>query len=296
MSTVAAARVEAGHARGWRDWVELSKPRITRMVAFTSAAGLWLAPQRPSWFVSIVSVLATATVVSAANMLNQYLERDSDALMVRTRSRPIAAGRLQPGPALLVSLALGAASIAALVFVVNPLAGLLAFVALVSYVWIYTPMKRMSSDALLVGAVPGAMPPLIGWVSATGVIDMKGAVLFSILFVWQLPHFLAIAILLREDYARGGLRVHPVVHGERSSKRWVLIWSVAQLAVSLLVVPLGMAGWVYGVIATAAGIAYIVYAARGFGAEDTKRWARRLMFASLFWLGIVFTALMVLAK
>ena len=293
MSTVAAAVEEETHPGLFRDLVELSKPRITRMVAFTSAAGLWLAPDRPSWWVSILAVFATAMVVSAANMLNQYLERDSDALMSRTRTRPLASGRLSPALALAVSLSLGVLSIAILVFLVNPLAGLLAFIALVSYVWIYTPMKRLSTDALLVGAVPGAMPPLIGWVSATGQLDLKGIVLFSILFVWQLPHFLAIAIMLQDDYARGGLRVHPVVRGERSAKRWAIVWSVAQLLVSLLVLPMGMVSWPYGVVAALAGLAYLAFAIYGLRVEDTRRWALRLMFASIFWLGIVFTALMV---
>lgn len=297
MSTVAAAAVEEEtHPGLFRDLVQLSKPRITRMVAFTSAAGLWLAPDRPSWLVSILAIAATAMVVSAANMLNQYLERDSDALMFRTRTRPLASGRLSPGLALAVSLGLGALSVAILVFLVNPLAGLLAFIALVSYVWIYTPMKRLSTDALLVGAVPGAMPPLIGWVSATGQLDLQGIVLFSILFVWQLPHFLAIAIMLQDDYARGGLRVHPVVRGERSAKRWAIVWSVAQLLVSLLVLPMGMVSWPYGLVAVVAGLAYLAFAVHGLRVEDTRRWARQLMFASIFWLGFVFTALMVWSK
>ncbi len=294
MSTVAAAGgIEAVHPGLLRDLVALTKPRITTMVVFTSAGGLWLAPERPSWWVSALAILATAMVVSAANALNCYLERDTDALMNRTRRRPLAAGRLAPGTALIFSLGLAVVSLTILLFAVNPLAALLAFIALVSYVWIYTPMKRMSSDALLVGAVPGALPPLIGWVSATNRIDLPGVVLFAILFIWQLPHFLAIAILCKEDYARGGHKVFPVVRGERSAKRWAVGYAVAQLAISLLAVPVGLAGWFYAVVATLAGGAFLAYAIYGLRPDQGIPWARRLMLGSVLYLGVVFTALMV---
>ncbi|HEY0838952.1 MAG TPA: heme o synthase [Vulgatibacter sp.] len=291
MSSVAAAGVEGVQRTPFRDLVALTKPRITAMVVFTAAGGLWLAPERPSLFVMLVSILATGMVVSAANALNCWLERETDARMNRTRRRPLPAGRLSPQLALAFGLGLAVTSLAMLTFLVNPLAGLLAFIAFVSYVWIYTPMKRMSSDALLVGAVPGALPPLIGWVSATNRIDLPGLVLFTILFVWQLPHFLAIAILCQEDYARGGHKVFPVVRGEAAARRWAVVWSVAQLAVSLLPVPLGLAGWPYGIVAAVAGLAYLAYAVTGLRNGGGKAWARRLMLSSVAWLGVIFTAL-----
>lgn len=308
LSSVAAAGVDGVHRTLLRDLFALTKPRITSLVVFTAAGGLWLAPaaDRPSWFVMAMSVLATAMVVSAANTLNCWYERDTDALMNRTRRRPLPAGRVSSPLALAFGLGLAAVSLSMLTFLVNPLAGLLAFIAFVSYVWIYTPMKRMSSDALLVGAVPGALPPLIGWVSATNRIDLPGMVLFAILFVWQLPHFLAIAILCREDYARGGHKVFPVVRGDVAARRWTVIWSVAQLAVSLLPVFTGLAGWGYGIVALVAGTAYLVYAIAGVrrlkvtvpegdprSDPGGKRWARRLMLASVTWLAVIFAALMV---
>ncbi|HWV39532.1 MAG TPA: heme o synthase [Vulgatibacter sp.] len=294
MSSVAAAEVDGVHRTLVRDLFALTKPRITALVVFTAAGGLWLAPEadRPSIFVMAISVLATAMVVSAANALNCWYERDTDALMNRTRRRPLPAGRISSPVALAFGLALAVVSLAMLTFLVNPLAGLLAFIAFVSYVWIYTPMKRMSSDALLVGAVPGALPPLIGWVSATNRIDLPGLVLFAILFVWQLPHFLAIAILCEEDYARGGHKVFPVVRGERAARYWTVIWSAAQLVVSLLPVFTGLAGWAYGVVALLSGAAFLAYAIDGLRRGGGKPWARRLMLASVIWLAVIFAALM----
>jgi len=274
-----------------RDLVALTKPRITALVLLTTAGGLGLAPGELPWHLHLVTVLATGLVVSAASTLNNYLERDTDALMQRTRRRPLAAGRISPQLALYFGLALAAISIPALVFLVHPLPGLLAFIAFVSYVWLYTPMKRMSTDALLVGAVPGAMPPLIGWTAVTGTIDLAGLVLFMVLFVWQLPHFLAIAIYCGEDYARGGHKVHPVVRGVESAKRWATIWAAAQLAVSLLLVPLGVAGWFYCVVAAVAGTAYLVFAARGIGRDLGRDWSKRLMMGSIYYLCAIFFSL-----
>lgn len=274
-----------------RDLVALTKPRITATVLLTTAGGLGLAPVEIPWPEKLLTILGTGLVVSGASALNCWVERDVDARMNRTRKRPLPAGRLSAQSALVFGLTLAALSILMLTFGVHPLPGLLAFIAFVSYVWVYTPMKRLSSDALLIGAVPGAMPPLIGWTAATGRIDLAGFVLFMLLFVWQLPHFLAIAIYSKDDYARGGLRVHPVVRGEASAKRWALVWSVAQLAVSLLLVPMGVAGWLYGAVAAIAGTVYVVYAAMGVGREVPRQWARRLMFGSIFYLCALFVAL-----
>lgn len=277
-----------------RDLVALTKPRITTMVLVTTAGGLGLAPAgQLTWMQKLLTIFATGLVVSAASALNCYLERDTDALMNRTRKRPLAAGRLSPALALGFGLGLAAIAIPLLTFCVHPLPGLLAFIAFVSYVWLYTPMKRMSTDALLVGAVPGAMPPLIGWTAATGKLDLPGLVLFAILFVWQLPHFLAIAIYCKEDYARGGHKVFPVVRGEESAKRWAVLWSVFQLAVSLLLVPLGVAGWIYGSVAAIAGTAYLAYATYGVGRDLGRGWSRRLMMGSIYYLTAIFVALMV---
>lgn len=292
MRVVAAADTHVSSGT-LRDFVALTKPRITATVLLTTAGGLGLAPVEIPWPEKLLTILGTGLVVSGASALNCWVERDIDAKMNRTKKRPLPAGRVSPQAALIFGLVLAVVSIAMLTFGVHPLPGLLAFIAFVSYVWIYTPMKRMNSDALLVGAVPGAMPPLIGWTAATGRIDLAGLVLFMLLFTWQLPHFLAIAIYSKDDYARGGLQVHAVARGEASAKRWALIWAVAQLAVSLLLVPLGVAGWLYGVVAAAAGVVYVVYAATGVGREVPREWARRLMFGSIYYLCALFVALLV---
>lgn len=276
-----------------RDLVALTKPRITLLVLVTTAGGLGLAPGSLPWYLHVLTIVCTGMVVSAASTLNNWLERDTDALMRRTMRRPLAAGRVHPNVAFAFGMILAAISIPALIFFVHPLPGLLAFIAFVSYTWIYTPMKRMTTDALHVGAVPGAMPPLIGWTAVTGEIDLAGLVLFMILFTWQLPHSLAIFMSLADDYARGGHRVHPVVRGQPSARRWTLVWAVAQLAVSLLLLPLGTAGWIYGIAALVAGLAFVAQALRGVIAEPEPGWSRRLMFGSIRYLCVIFLALAV---
>lgn len=280
-----------------RELIAVTKPRITSTVVLTAAAGVWLAnrtfPELAlSWAPSLVAVLAVGALVSGASALNCWYERGTDALMKRTRNRPIPAGRLSPAAAVAWGGSLCALSLAVLALAFSPLAGLLGFIALVSYVWIYTPMKRLSPDALFVGAFPGAAPPLIAWTAVTGRMDLVGLALFAVLFVWQLPHFLAIAYLCREDYAAAGLRVHPVAHGIRSTKRGALFWAAMQLPVSLLLVLLGAAGWLYALAAVVGGAIYFRAAWKWLPEAEGTEQARRLMFASVIYLGLVFSALL----
>lgn len=281
-----------------RDLVEVTKPRITSSVLLTAAAGVWLANRTfPElalpWHKSLLAVLATGILVSGASTLNCWLERNTDARMRRTRNRPTASGRLAPWAAFTWGAGLSALALPLLTFVLHPLAGLLGFIALVSYVWVYTPMKRISSDSLLVGAFPGAAPPLIGWTAVTGRLDLAGVVLFAVLFVWQLPHFLAIAYLCKDDYAAGGLKVHSVVRGDDSTKRWAFFWSILQLVVSLLLVVMGVAGWIYAVAASIAGLAYIRETRRWLAPEAGKPEAKRVMLGSVLYLAVIFSALLV---
>ena len=194
---------------GIADYVSLAKPRITALVVFTTASGLWLAPIRPSPGIILVTLLGTVLAVASANVLNMYLERETDALMSRTMRRPLPARRMDPRIALRFGLLLGTVSLPLLSLAVGPLPGLLVAIALVSYVLLYTPMKRRSPASLLVGAVAGAVPPLIGWTAATGTFDLPGLLLFAVMFLWQVPHFLAITLFRRDDYARAGLLVLP---------------------------------------------------------------------------------------
>jgi protoheme IX farnesyltransferase len=283
--------------RGIGDLFALAKPRLSGMVVSTTAAGVWLAPQQPSAPRAAAVLLGTGMVVGAANILNNYLERDVDRLMRRTWGRPLPAGRVEPGTALALGIALPAFAIPMLAFAANPLTALLALVALVSYAFVYTPMKRWTTAALFVGAVPGAIPPLMGWTAATGSIDGRGLALFALLFVWQLPHFLAISVYLKEDYARGGLKVFALVHGERAAKISAVATSALLVPVGMLPAWLGMASWGYGAAAALLGGGLTAAAASGLRIPDgSARWARNFFLSTLLYLVLVFIALFLGAR
>lgn len=273
-----------------RDVLLLSKPRLSGLVMLTCAGGMWLAPGGIGAARAILAVLSTAAVVGAANALNCYMERDIDARMRRTRDRPLPAGRLDPFVALALGLMVPAFALPLLALSANGLTAFLALVALATYVLVYTPMKQRSTAALFVGAIPGAIPPLMGWTAVTGRVDAGGLALFGLLFFWQLPHFLAISLYLREDYARGGLRVFAVVHGERATRRWIAVTTILLVPASLALVPLGVAGPAYGVAAAALGVALAAYAIRGLGKEG-GRWARTFFLGTLLHLTALFAAL-----
>lgn len=275
-----------------RDVVSLAKPRITLMVLITTAGGLALAGRVDFW-TAACTLLGTALVVGSANTLNCWLERDSDRLMTRTQNRPLPAGRLSPAIALMFGLTLGGMAIPLLTLGVNRLTGALAAIALVSYVWVYTPLKQKTPAALLIGSVPGALPPLIGWTAVTGRLEWAGIALFGVLFFWQLPHFIAIAIFRQAEYTRAGIRVLPAVRGLRVAKVHALVHSVLLLAVTVALVPLQVAGTAYLVVALALGGMMIVLSVRGFTAKAEHRWARQLFAASLVYLPLLFTALAV---
>lgn len=281
----------SGFTATLRDLVALTKPRITLMVIITTLGGLWLAPGEVPIVTILATLIATAMVVGAANTLNCWLERESDGFMARTKNRPLPSGRLDPRWALGLGLGLGAISVPVLTLAVNPLTGLLAAIALISYVWVYTPMKRQSPAALLVGSIPGALPPLMGWTAATGELSAPGIVLFGILFLWQLPHFLAIAIFREREYTKAGIKVMPAVRGLPRTKLHAALYAGALVPVSLLLVPLGIAGTIYLAVAAVLGIAFFVWSLVGLRAEAGNRWARQLFLASLVYLPLLFAAL-----
>ena len=227
---------------------ELGKPRLAGLVMVTMLCGALVAPGPRPLGRLLIAMLGTALVVGAANALNMYIERDTDALMRRTASRPLPTGRLSPEVALWFALACGVVGLSVLVLFVNLASAALALAALASYVLAYTPLKRSTGYALHVGAVPGAIPPLIGWASMTGSLAPRAWPLFLILLIWQLPHFLAIATFRREEYARAGLVVQPNQSGLAATRRSILIYSALLLVVSLSPLALGMAGlWYAGV-------------------------------------------------
>jgi protoheme IX farnesyltransferase len=274
-----------------RDLLSLTKPRITLMVLVTAAGGMWLAPGSLDLLAMIVMLVTTGMVVGAANALNCYLERDSDRLMARTATRPLPDGRLQAAWALWLGIGMGMLSVPILWLAVNTMTGFLGLVALLSYVAIYTPMKQWTPAALFVGAIPGALPPLMGWTAVTGTIDAPGLVLFGVLFFWQIPHFIAISIFRQDEYERAGLKVLPSVRGLRSAKAQAAVYSFAVWVVSILLFPYGLAGVLYLTTAVVAGALFFGESLRGFFAPDVKAWAKKLFVASLLYLTALFAAL-----
>jgi protoheme IX farnesyltransferase len=281
------AAAAAGAPSVLRDLVALCKPGITRMNVLMVAGGLALAGTNPGWSVIVGVLVGSSLAIAAANVLNQYLERDGDKLMARTAVRPLPTGRMQPEVALHFGRGLAFASLAVLALAVNPLTAALALFAMVSYVLVYTPLKRMTPLAVVIGAVPGAIPPLMGWTAATNSIDLPGVALFGILLAWQIPHFLAISLFRFDDYKRAGIKTVPVVRGEKAAVWQAIAWSVVLLAVSVSLVPLGIAGPVYGAFAAALGLWYLGYSILGVRRVKDANWARRYFFASLIYLPAV---------
>ena len=286
------------------DLVQLAKPRITLMVVITTAGGLWLAHRTGgtslgrtdasvaiSWFTILATLLGTALIVGGANALNMYLERDIDRKMTRTANRPLPSGRLSSKVALWFGVILSSISVPILAIGVNSLTALLAVLANVSYVLAYTPMKQRSHYALLVGAVPGAIPPLLGWTAVTGRIDAAGLVLFAILFLWQVPHFHAITLFRKGDYARAGLIVMPNVTGEEAVRHSIVRYTLALVLTTFLLIPLGVAHRGYLVSAIALGVGFLTWGLFGLRGEPSKRWAKSLFAYSIVYLVFLFASL-----
>ncbi len=281
--------------RVWSALLELGKPRLAGLVMVTMLCGGLVAPGPHPLGRLLIAMLGTALVVAAANALNMYIERETDALMKRTASRPLPTGRLSPEAALWFARVCGVVGLTMLVLWVNLASAALALLALLSYVLAYTPLKRSTGFALHVGAVPGAIPPLIGWASMTGSLAARALPLFLILLVWQLPHFLAIATFRREEYARAGLVVQPNVSGLAATRRSILLYSALLIAVSLTPLALGMAGVWYAVVASLLGLGFFGFAAFGRGKKTVDRWAKLLFLASLPYLVLVYAALVISA-
>ncbi len=278
------------------DVLALTKPRVTGVVLATAATGIFLAPGHPGGLLVAATLAGTALVVGAANALNCWMEREADARMERTRRRPLAAGRLSPGAGLAAGAGFAAAGLAVLLAFAGPLPALLAALALAGYVWVYTPLKTRTPKALLAGAVPGALPPLIGWTAVTGRIGRPGLWLFLVLFLWQLPHFLAITLCLQDDYARGGFKVLPLVKGEAAARRHLLLYTALLVPASLAATPLGLAGRGYLAVAAAAGIVFLAWASSGLRPSSlsaaTRRWAGGLFAYSILYLLVLSGALL----
>jgi protoheme IX farnesyltransferase len=284
------------HARGRLvDFYELTKPRMNMLVVITTMVGFYMASlQRVEWLLLINTLLGTALCAASASVFNQYVEREYDALMPRTRNRPLAAGRLGLSESMVFGLLLGLIGVVLLALSVNLLTAFLGLFTMLSYVFIYTPMKRHSTLNTVVGAVPGAIPPMMGWTAVTNEVSIEAAALFGILFLWQMPHFLAIAIMYRKDYEAGGFKMLPSADPTLAmTSRMIILYTIALIAVSVLPAVLNPAlfGRAYAVVAVLLGLAFL-----GFGVNcairKTRLDARRLFFASIIYLPLVLGAMM----
>jgi protoheme IX farnesyltransferase len=284
----AAAAMPVTRSRA-ADYLELTKPRIAVLVLFTVAAGGWLAGlAEGDGVVLLHTVFATALVASGASALNQLFERHSDALMRRTENRPLPAGRLHPPEVLVFGLGLGIGGLVYMTVAVRqPLAVGITAITFLSYVWLYTPLKRVTTLNTLVGAIPGALPPVIGWTAVRGTLSIEAVVMFLILFLWQLPHFLAIAWIYKSDYARAGLRMLPVVDPDgTSTARKMVGFCVALVAVSLVPVALNQVGMLYLFGAALLGWMFLG-STLGFARDCSVAHARRVLRASLLYLPLL---------
>ncbi len=272
-----------------RDYAQLLKPRVTALVLVTTAGGFWLGLSSAAHCARLIPLLfGTALAAGGANALNQWMEREPDALMFRTRQRPLPSGRLEPEAARRFGLVLAVVGSLWLAWRVDWLAGALAAAAIISYVALYTPLKRTTTLCTLVGAIPGALPPLIGWAAARGSLAVDAWTLFSILFLWQLPHFLAIAVLFREDYARAGFQMLPVRDpGSAATSRQIVLYGLCLVPVSLLPTMLGLAGPWYFFGALVLGLLYLAAGIRA-AMHRTLPAMRRLFLASILYLPLLF--------
>jgi protoheme IX farnesyltransferase len=275
---------------------ELVKARLTSLVLVTTAVGFYIGMRGSmDWLLLFHTLLGTAMVAGGAAALNQLIEREHDAKMHRTEDRPLPSGRLTPETVLVFGGLISATGLAYLALTVNLLTSVLGIVTLFSYVFVYTPLKRVTTLNTVIGAIPGALPPLMGWTAARGQVNVEGWSLFAILFFWQLPHFLAIAWMYRDDYARGGYVMLPIVDpdGVRTGRQ-AISHTIGLMAVSLFPVLLGLAGWYYCAGAILLGAIFLAAAIR-FSRRLTMSAARQLFFASIIYLPLLL-GLMVLDK
>lgn len=273
------------------DLVALTKPSITRMCLLMAVGGLALAPGSVDWFTATAAILGVGLAVGGANAFNMWWERDTDGLMSRTRRRPLPAGRVSSATAFKFAAGLSLASVVVLALGTNVLTAVLAALSIASYVAVYTPLKYKTPAALIIGAVPGAAPPLLGWTAVTDSVDPPAIVLFAILLVWQLPHFLAIAIYRKEEYARAGIKVVPLVRGEAIAKIQAVAWALVLVPLTLLLVPIGGAGQVYFVASALLGAAFLGWSFTGLDNGAGVRWARNYFLASVVYLPALTLAL-----
>ena len=274
------------------DLFSLTKPRLSSLVIFTSALGMFLAPGEITFVKAIFSILATSGLVGGACAINCYMEKDIDALMDRTKDRPLPSGRISANTALELGIALITLCLTTLFVLVNPFTAFLGLVATITYVFLYTPLKKKSPWALFAGAIPGAIPPLMGWTTVTQEASGLGLVLFSILFIWQIPHFLSIALYHLKDYDKAEIKTHPGHMGTNATIHRIAAYTLLLFLVSLGPYFIGSASVEYRNFIFILGGGYFLYSLIGYlyqdGSAELMQWARRYFYGSLIYLPCVF--------
>ncbi len=302
-SAIAGSQAAAQRPTLWADYQALFKVRVTAMVVVTAWAGFYLGSMRSgitSMHLGLLETLLGIALVSAgASAMNEVIERKIDAKMLRTARRPLATGRISLFHGLAAGMACFAGGAAILAYFTNPVTVVLTLLTALTYVAVYTPLKRFTVLATFVGAFPGAMPPLLGWTAARGMIELPAVALFAILFVWQFPHFMAIAWLYREDYRRAGIRMLPAVAPDGwSTVSEALIYAILMIPVSMVPFYLHLAGRFYLVSAMLLGLGYLAYTIRFSGvtrartAAESRGYARGLLKASVIYLPLLLTIMM----
>jgi heme o synthase len=275
-----------------RDYVALTKPRIISLLLLTTVAAMFVAdPSGPALSTILWTMLGGYLAAGGAGAINHYLDRDRDARMTRTRRRPLPSGRIPPAHALAFGVALGGLAVLQLALTVNALAALLSLAGLLGYVFVYTAwLKPLTPQNIVIGGAAGAVPPLVGWAAATGSLELDALWLFGIVFLWTPPHFWALALLIKDDYARTGVPMLPVVRGEPATRRQILAYSLVLVTATLLPVATGLFGAIYAVTALALGAGFIGLA-WALLRNPTRRAALRLYLSSLAYLALLFCAM-----
>lgn len=266
-----------------KNYIELCKPRIVFFCLIMTAGGVILASNKISILSLVMTFIGTALSVSSANTFNMVYERQTDKFMRRTRFRPMVVGKIKVSHAIIFASVLAFASIFLLAFFVNILTALLAFAAIVFYAAIYTPLKVKTPLALVIGAIPGAIPPLLGWTAVDNKVTLPAVALFGVLFAWQMPHFIAIAIYHKEDYAKAGIKVVPAVRGEFVAKVQAMLWTMCLFIISLSLVYLKLGGLIYTAFAVTLGIWFLYLSIIGI-LKPIINWPRKFFLASLIYL------------
>ncbi|MFO1129210.1 MAG: heme o synthase [Rhodospirillales bacterium] len=281
------------HRLRFRDYALLLKPRVMSLVVFTGCVGMVLAPTMTDVTTAVAAIICIALGAGSAGAINMWYDRDIDQVMTRTMHRPLPAGRLESGPALVFGTVLAAASVAAMAVLVNALAAVLLAVTVIYYVFVYTIwLKRRTPQNIVIGGAAGAFPPVIGWAAASDEVSVGALILFAIIFFWTPPHSWALALFRKGDYDRAGVPMMPVVAGEASTRRQILVYSIILVAVTLLPIVVGMSGIAYALAATVLGAVFLHHAVRVARGTDMEG-PRALFLFSILYLFLIFTGLVV---